>query len=128
MFYVVHVIRLNLSGVKLCRIRKEDREVFKKLIYQGVNFPVSKKDYGRNEVMNKINVNVFSYENKVVYPVYLPDQKFDDCLDLLLVSNKFANHYVNIKDFNRFMFNNTKHKDKIFFVKVVYNVLVVKKC
>ena len=47
--------------------------------YENINFPVSKKDYGRIELLNKICINVFPYENKVVYPVYLSDQKYDDC-------------------------------------------------
>ena len=60
---------------------------------------------------------MFCYENKVVYPVYLSDQKFDDCLDLLLTSNNFTSHYVYIKDFNRLTFNKTKHKGKKYFCK-----------
>ena len=63
--------------------------------------------------MNKININVFSYENKNIYPVYLSDQSFDDCLDLLLTNS----HYVLIKDFNRLMFSKTKHKNKKWFCK-----------
>ena len=66
-----HVRHLNLNDVKLERIRKEDREVSKRLNYQGVDFPVSKKDYGKIEILNKIIVDVFCYENKFVYPVYL---------------------------------------------------------
>ena len=99
------------------RIRKEDREVFKKLDYQEVDFPVSKKDYGKIEVLNEISVNVFCYENKVIYPVYLSNQKSDDCLDVLLISNNFTSHYVYIKDFNRLMFNKAKHKGKKYFCK-----------
>ena len=95
-----HVRHLNTVDKNPQRIRKEDREVFKKLNYQGVNFAVSKKDYGKIEVLNKININVFCYENKVVYLVYLFDQKFDDCLALLLISNNFTPHYVYIKDSN----------------------------
>ena len=34
--------------------------------------------------MNGICINVFCHENKVVYPVYLSDQKFDDSLDLFV--------------------------------------------
>ena len=30
------------------------------------------------------------YENKIVYPVYLSNQKFHDNMDLLLISNKFV--------------------------------------
>ena len=37
------------------------------------------------------------------------------------------NHTVNIKDFNRFMFNKIKHKSKKTLADIVYNVIVVKK-
>ena len=62
-------------------------------------------------------MNVLCYENKVVYPVYLSDQKFCDSMDLLLTSDKFKSHYVYIKDFGRFMFNKTKFKGKKYFCK-----------
>ena len=71
---------------------------------------------------------MFCYENKVVYPVYFSDQRFIDCLDLRLTSSGFTPHYVYIKDFNRLMFNKTKHKGKKYFVKIVYSVLAEKKC
>ena len=116
-FLWCHVRHLNQSGVKLCRIRKEDREVVKKLNYEGVDYPVSKKDYGEIEVLNGINVNVFCYENKVVYPVYLSDQKFDDSMDLLLISKKSVSHHVYIKGFNRLMLNKTRHKGQKYFCK-----------
>ena len=67
--------------------------------------------------MNKININVFCYENKIVYPVCLSNKCFNDVLDLLLISNDFTNHYVYIKDFNRLMFNKTKNKNKKCFCK-----------
>ena len=54
-------------------------------------------------------------QNKVVYPVYLSDQKFGDSMDLLLISDEFKSHYVYVKDFDRFMFNKTKYRDKSFF-------------
>ena len=60
--------------------------------------------------MNKTRINVFCNENKIIYSIYLSNQKFDDCLDLLLISNNFVSHYVYIKNFNRLMFNKTKHK------------------
>ena len=63
--------------------------------------------------MNKININVFCYENKVVFAIYLSDQYFNDTLDLLLISN----NYVYVKDFNRLMFSKTKNKNKKWFCK-----------
>ena len=65
---------------------------------KGIDFPVSKKDYCKIETQNKICINVLCYENKTTYPVYLSDQKFSDCTDLLLISNEFVSHYVYIKD------------------------------
>ena len=95
------------------RINGEDKKIAKNLNYDGIEFPVSKKDHSKIEVMNKININVFSYEDKIIYPIYLSDQSFDDVLDLLLVNN----HYVLIKDFNRLMFSKTKCKNKKWFCK-----------
>ena len=62
---------------------------------------------------NRVCINVFCYENKVVYPVYLSNQKFKNSMDLLLISNEFGSHYVYIKDFDRFMFNKTNTNTKI---------------
>ena len=67
--------------------------------------------------MNKICVNVFCYENKVIYPVHLSNQSFNDSMDLLLISNDFTSHYVYSKDFNRLIFNKTKNKNKKYFCK-----------
>ena len=116
-FLWFHVRHLTLIGKKLQRIRKIDERIVKKLTYSGIDFPVSKKDYPEIELLNKICVNVFPYENKIIYPVYLSNQNFDDSMDLLLISNNFMSRYVYIKDFNRLMFNKTKHKGKKYFFK-----------
>ena len=91
-FLWYHVRHLDLNCVKLCRITKKDKEIAGELNYSGVDIPASKKDYGKIEVLNKICVNVFCYENKVVYHVYLSNECFNDALDLLLISNDFTNH------------------------------------
>ena len=112
-FLWCHVRYLNCEDKNLWRITKKDKEISKSLNYNDIQYPVSKKSYGKISIMNKININVFCYENKVIFPVCLSDQSFDDVLDLLLVNN----HYVLIKDFNRLMFNKTKHKSKEWFCK-----------
>ena len=38
-------------------------------------------------------------------------------MDLLLISDENKSHYVYIKDFNRFVFNKTKNKNKKYFCK-----------
>ena len=46
------------------------------LNYEGIKFPVSKKDYFKIERQNNICINVFCYENGLTYPVHVSNQKF----------------------------------------------------
>ena len=52
------------------------------------------------------------YENYLVYPVHVSDEKFEDCMNLLLITDQNKSHYVYIKDFNRFMYNKINNKNK----------------
>ena len=70
---------------------------------------MSSKDFSKIEKKNNICMNVFCYENKLTYPVYVSDQEFKNCMDFLLISNENKSHYVYIKDFNRFICNKTKY-------------------
>ena len=45
---------------------------------------VSKKYYNKIEEENSICINMFSYQNNLVYPVHVSDKKFEGCMDLLL--------------------------------------------
>ena len=116
-FMRCHIRHLNLAERNPQRLARKDRELVNKLDYKGINFHFSKKDYCRIEIQNKICINVFCYDNKLTYPVYLSDQKFNDNMDLLLISNEFKSHYVYIKDFDRFMFNKTKNRNNKHFCK-----------
>ena len=60
---------------------------------------------------------MFGYENGLVFPIYVSDQKFEDSMDLLLLIDDDKSHYVYIKDFDRFMFHKTKNKNKKWFCK-----------
>ena len=59
---------------------------------------------------------MFGYENRLVFPIYISDQKFKDPMDLLLLTDNDKSH-VCIKDFDRFMFHKTKNKNKKWFWK-----------
>ena len=54
----------------------------------------------------------YGYENGLVFPIYISDQKFEDSMNLLLLINDDKLHYVYIKDFYKFMFHKTKNKNK----------------
>ena len=55
---------------------------------------------------------MFGYEDKLVFPIYVSDQKLEDSMDLLLLIDDNKSYYVYIKDFNRFMIHKTKNKNK----------------
>ena len=45
-------------------------------------------------------MNVFCQENNLVYPVHISDEKFENCMDLLTITDGNKSDYVYIKDFN----------------------------
>ena len=60
--------------------------------------------------INNICINVFGYDNRLVFPIYISDQKFEDLMELLLLIDNDKSHYVYIKNFDRFVFHKTKQK------------------
>ena len=94
------------------RVKKEDKEMTEKLDYSGIEFPISKKDYNKIEKKNGIRVNAFGHENKQPFPIHISKEDFEMELNLLLLESDGNKHYVLIKDFNSFMFKQTKHKSK----------------
>ena len=58
---------------------------------------------------------MFGYENELIFPIYVSDQKFEDSINLLFLIDDDKSHYVYIKDFDRFMFHKTKNKNKKWF-------------
>ena len=87
----------------------------KELDYTGVTFPVTIRDMGKIEKQNKININVFGYD-EYVFPIRNSKTEYGETLNVLLIEGEtksgYGQHYVYIKDFNRLNFNITKHKNK----------------
>ena len=69
---------------------------------------MQEKCFSKIEVKNNICINVFGYEDKLVFPNYISDQKFEDSMDLLLLIDDDKSHFVYTKDFDRFMSQNKK--------------------
>ena len=55
---------------------------------------MQEKDLKKVEVQNNICINVFGYENDLVFPNYISDQTFKSSIDLLLSINDDQSHYV----------------------------------
>ena len=66
------------------RITRLDKKLTDGPDYERIGFPLSKKDFSKIEVKNRICVNVFCYEKKLTYPIFLFEQQFKDSMDLLL--------------------------------------------
>ena len=107
-----HIRHLSPQQKYPQRIKKFDKEYIKNLDYADDTFPVVQKDYRIIEITNNININVFGYEKQEPYPVYISNEKFNDMLNLLLITKGKEQHYVLLKDFNKFMYNQTKHKER----------------
>ena len=115
-FLWCHIRHLNPLKTHSERITKADKKVVNDLDYQGIEFPVSRKDYSKIEHKN-VYINVFCNENDLVYPVYTSNEKPKNCMNLLLITDEKMSHYIYIKDFNRIMCNKTKNENKKQFCK-----------
>ena len=107
-----HIRHLNPQDKDPQRIKKVDKPYVEKLDYSNIEFPVNVKHYNKIEKQNSININVFGYEKKEPYPIYVSKEKYDLHMELLLITKNENKHYVLIKDFNKFMYNQTKHKER----------------
>ena len=94
------------------RIKRDDKQFIEKLDYTNIVFPVSQKQYNKIEKQNSIKINVFGYEEKQPYLIHISKETFEDQMNLLLITEDEKKHYVLIKDFNEFIYNQSKHKEK----------------
>ena len=126
-FLWCHVRHINPSKEHPERIKKTDKKIAEELNYDGIEFPVQEKDFNKTEVKNNVCINVFGYENGLVFPIYVLDQKFKDSVDLLLLIDD-DNIMCTSKILTDLCFTKQKIKIKNGFVEVVYSILVVKVC
>ena len=84
-FLWCHLRYLNLEKTHPERITKEEKNMVDDLGYEGIKFPISKKDYCKTERQNNVCINVFCYENRLTYPVYESGQKFHNSMDVFLI-------------------------------------------
>ena len=107
-----HIRHLNPQEKDPQRIKKTDKTFISQLDYSSIKFPVTVKQINKIEKQNNICINLFGYEEKQKFPIFISKEKFTDHIELLLITEGENNHYVLIKDFNKFMFNQTKHEHR----------------
>ena len=107
-----HIRHLNPQEKDPQRIKKEDEKMINEMNYEGIEFPISQKHYNKVEKQNSIRINVFGYEDGQPFPITISKETFEDQMNLLLITKDEKKHYVLIKDFNAFMYNQSKHKER----------------
>ena len=107
-----HIRHLNPQAKDPQRIKKVDKEMINELNYDGIVFPVSQKHYNKVEKQNNVRINVFGYEKGQPFPIHISKETFEDQMNILLITEDEKKHYVLIKDFNAFMYNQSKHKER----------------
>ena len=119
-----HVRHLNPQEKNSQRIKKADTKYAEKLDYTGIEFPVNVKRYNKIEKQSTIRINVFGYEEGQPFPIHISNKRFEDQMNLLLITKYEKKHYVLKKDFNKFMYNQLKHKERKHFC--MYSLQCVK--
>ena len=107
-----HIRHLNPQEKDPQRIKKEDKKMINEMNYDGIDFPLPQKHYNKVEKQNSIRNNEFGYENGQPFPIHISKETFEDQMNLLLIIKDEKTHYVLIKDFNAFMYNQSKHKER----------------
>ena len=70
-FLWCHVRHINPIKMHPERITQKDKEFINDLNYDGIEFPVSEKKSSKTETKSNICINVFCYENKLTFPIYI---------------------------------------------------------
>ena len=113
-FYGVMLDILILQKNILKEFLKMTKKVAEKLNYDKIEFSVQDKDFNKIEVKNNKCINLFGYENGLIFSNLCVISKNWRLVFLLLIHGD-QSHYVYIKDFDRVMFHKTKNKNKKWF-------------
>ena len=90
-----HLAKVYSDKVKSnCERKSHYKKYVDTMNYDGIEFPVSIKQIPKIENQNNISINVFGYENKNHFPLYVSRKVTETTLDLLLISEEEKQHYV----------------------------------
>ena len=79
-----HVRHSKISEKHRERIKKIIKKVIQKLNFDVIEFPVQ-ESFNKIEVKNNKCINVFGYENGLIFSIYVSDETFGDSIDFLLL-------------------------------------------
>ena len=82
----------------------------------GIEFPMRVNQIAKFERQNTtISVNVFGYEERELFPLYITKEKKEHHVNLLLFSSNETSHYCLIRNLSRLLGPLTKYKGRKFF-------------
>ena len=87
-FLRCHIRHLNTLKINPERLTKAVKSMVNDFDFEGIKFPVSKGDIQKIEKKNNVFINLFPYENNLTYPVYVSDQKLENCMLLIKHNEK----------------------------------------
>ena len=70
-----HIRHLNPQDKDPQRIKKTDKQYIEKLDYSSIEFPVTVKQINKIEKQNNICINLFGFEEKQIFPIYISPKK-----------------------------------------------------
>lgn len=81
-----------------------------------ITFPMRVCDIAKFERQNPtISINLYGFEERELFPIYITECKREKHVNLLLISNSETMHYCLITNLNRFLSSLTKHNGKMFY-------------
>ena len=103
---------LNPVDVHPERITKELKDQSERLDWSGLKFPVKLDHIVIFEKFNpSISINVFGFEDRVVYPLRLSKSKSEQTINVLLISDGEKQHYCLIKSLSRLLSSQLTNHD-----------------
>ena len=80
-----HIRHNNPVKIHSERITQEDKKLVNSLNYDEIGFPAREKYCSNIEKKNNIFINDSCDENKLTFPNYVSNQKFENSMDFFLV-------------------------------------------
>ena len=121
-FYGVMLRILNPQKCIQEELHRMKKSLLMILIMMGLSFLCEKKIL-EIETKNNICINVFCYKNKMIFPIYVSDQEFEN--SILMKTSQIMRTSKILTDL---CFTKQKMKTKIIFARDFCSILVVKMC
>ena len=104
------------------RLNSEMRMNSEKLNWKGIDFPTPLTQIAKFEKQNPYSINVYGYTGTSVYPLRISEHTNEQCINLILLTNKKNQHYCWIKNMSALTASQiNKHKGKRYVCKYCCN-------